>query len=198
MKEVFRKYGDGGAGAAHVESIACVVRHPDAGGQCEREAVGEVWSLPFCEIHGREAELAYMAEASESVGVELEALFDAERKRHDANRPLIEALDSATKPVEVDFRAHEPAMLEAYPPDDLESNTDPDTLSFDYERYGRDTPHDWWCESREMVARFMRQASDRGVPIVEDLEYLRERATVQELLANRDLDRRWEAAKTEA
>lgn len=55
MKEVFRKYGDGGP---HVEPIACVVRHPDAGGQCEREAVGEVWSLPFCEIHAREAELA--------------------------------------------------------------------------------------------------------------------------------------------
>jgi hypothetical protein len=81
-------------------------------------------------------------------------------------------------------------MEEAYPPEDHEGNTDPDTLSFDYGRHGSDTPHDWWCEARSLLVRFMRQAADRGVPLVAELEYLRERATVQELLAERDMDRR--------
>ena len=38
----------------------------------------------------------------------------------------------------------------------------------------------------------MRQAHDRGLSgLLNDLEYARERATVQRVLAERDLDRRW-------
>jgi hypothetical protein len=38
----------------------------------------------------------------------------------------------------------------------------------------------------------MRQAHDRGLSgLLRDLEYVRERAAVQRVLAKRDLDRRW-------
>lgn len=195
MTEVFMKYGPAPVGA---EQVACVVAHPDAGGPCPSEAVGEVWSLPFCEIHGYEAELAAREELAESAGNELEALFDVEIKRYDTNRAVTEALERAEVPSDVDREIQSAAMRAAYPPDDLEGNIDADTLSFDYEKYGRDTPHDWWYEARVLLVRFMRQAAERGVPIVGDLEYLRERATVQELLAERDMDRRWRATKARA
>ena len=84
-------------------------------------------------------------------------------------------------------------MLAAYPPEELEENTDADTLRFDYmERDGMDGPYDWWSEAQFLSCRFMLQAHDRGLSgLLKDLEYARERATVQRVLAERDLDRRW-------
>jgi hypothetical protein len=42
----------------------------------------------------------------------------------------------------------------------------------------------------------MREADDRGVyALLEDLEYMRERATVQVLLAQRDYERRYAAPR---
>jgi hypothetical protein len=187
MTEVFSKYGPETEGD---EPIRCVVAHPDAGGQCGQPAVGEVWALPFCEIHGREAELAYMDERNKAVGNKLEALADAENKRHDRDPGLLEALKAALAPPDVDHAIYEKAMADAYPPDELAGNIDPDILAFDYEEIGS-TPYDWWCEARLMVVRFMRQAAVDAPEILDDLELLRERATVQQLLAGRDLDRRW-------
>ena len=112
MTEVFRKYGGGEPRPDDKAPIACTVRHPEAGGQCEREAIGEVWSLPFCEVHGKEAEMAYMEEYEETIGYGLDMLRDEE--------------------------------------------------------------------------------------LLKDLELIRERATVQQLLADRDLERRWAAPRREA
>ncbi len=36
--------------------LPCVVRHPDAGGQCERPAAACMYGLYFCEIHDGELE----------------------------------------------------------------------------------------------------------------------------------------------
>ena len=85
------------------------------------------------------------------------------------------------------------AMVAAYPPEELEENTDADTLRFEYmERDGMDGPYDWWSEARFLSCRFMRQAHERGLSgLLNDLEYARERAAVQRVLAERDLDRRW-------
>lgn len=35
-------------------ALPCVVRHPDAGGQCARPATMQVYGLEFCGIHGEE------------------------------------------------------------------------------------------------------------------------------------------------
>ncbi len=182
------KYGPGEAAG---ENPGCVVSHPDAGGQCPRPAIGEVWSLPFCKVHAREAELAAMEEVSEMVENELSTLIGAEKQRFDTTWDLVQALGSADVPylgssVE-DLEAYDAAVLEAYPPEDLERNTDADTLAFDYEREcPGDCPVDWWSEAHNLLCRFMRQAADRGLAVLlDDLEPLRERAIVQRVLAQR-------------
>jgi hypothetical protein len=61
------------------------------------------------------------------------------------------------------------ALLAAYPPDQLEGDTNSHTQAYDYERTGEDGPHDWWCEARLMVCRSIRQAHDqRLAPLISD------------------------------
>jgi hypothetical protein len=199
MTEVFRRYPEATPEEARKGSARCAVSHPDAGGPCDRPAVGEVWSIPFCEAHGREAEAAARLEAAEETGRELQILADAEAERLHRCAHVLEALRAASVPGLDAFhdREHEAAAREAYPPADLEDRTDPDTLAFDYERnYDGDGPHDWWSEARELIVRFMREAHGAGLAfLLEDLEALRERATVQELLAERDWEIRYAAPR---
>ena len=55
-----------------------------------------------------------------------------------------------------------------------------------------DGPVEWWADERYLLLYFMRRASGEGLPrLVEDLEGLREKATVQLALAERDMDRRY-------
>lgn len=198
MTEVFRKYPETTPVEERKGSPVCVVSHPDAGGECGRPAIGEVWSLPFCRLHGREAELA----AAEEMGSSLEGIFAGlvaiEQERHDRNEKAVRIIKEVVKTSSeaADTLAHAEAIAAAYPPEELEANTDPDTLRYDYGSMGMDNPHDWWCEAQIMVCRFMRQAHDRGLAgLLTDLEYARERATVQRLLADRYMDRQYGPAK---
>ena len=153
MTEVFRKYGAGFADGRpeDKEPIACVVSHPDAGGTCRREAIGEVWSLPFCKVHGREAELAAQDEMATSLEGIFTGLGAVERERHDRNEEVLRIIKEAAK------------------------TPGSDTLRYDYGGTGMDNPHDWWCEAQLMVCRFMRQAHDRGLAgLLTDPEYARE------------------------
>ena len=196
---MFRKYGGGESRPEDKAPIACTVRHPEAGGQCEREAIGEMWSLPFCEVHGKEAELAYLEELQETIAYGLDMLRDD--ARNVLQQPVAEALARIERPAGIDRDAVEAAMREAYPPEELEQHIDPDTLAYDYEKDFMigDGPYDWWCEARLMVLRFMREARERGsVELLHGLEPLRERATVQQLLVDCDLERRWAAPRREA
>lgn len=186
MTEVFTRYGDGGPRPAHIPPKACTVRHPDAGGQCPREAIGEVWALPFCEAHGKEAEMAYRDEIAEDVYGRFEAYREAETHKLDTNYPLLAVLASADMPELTHVPTYEALMAEAFPPDELAANIDADTLRHDYNERGYDGPYDWWSESRLLAVRFMRQA--QSVPIIKELELVRERATVQQLLASRHMD----------
>jgi hypothetical protein len=78
-----------------------------------------------------------------------------------------------------DTLADQAAMLAAYPPDELEANSNADTVAYDYERTREDGPHDWWWEAQRMVCRFIRQAHDQGLaPLPRDLEYVRDLARV--------------------
>ena len=199
MTEVFRKYGGGEPRPDDKAPIACTVRHPEAGGQCQREAIGEVWALPFCEVHGKEAETAYLEERVETIGYGLDMLRDD--GRNVLQQPVVEVLKTVEYPSRIDHDAVEAAMREAYPPEELEQHIDPDILAYDYEKdfIIGDGPYDWWCEARLMVLRFMREAFERGSSeLLKDLELIRERATVQQLLADRDLERRWAVPRREA
>ncbi len=195
MIEVFRKYGDGPG-----ESPACVVSHPDAGGPCPRPAIGEVWGLPFCELHGKEAELAAKFEIEETTSRELQVLADAEYERFTTNDYLLGVLKAARAPFDVDPYIYDAAAASAYPPDELEDHMDPGTAGFNYERdYPGDGPVDWWNEAWMLLCRFMREADDRGLlTTLPELEALRERAVVQMLLAERDYERRYAAPRLAA
>jgi hypothetical protein len=200
MEEVFRKYPETTPAEKRKGSPVCIVSHPDAGGECGRPAIGEVWSLSFCELHGREAELAAQDEMASSLEGIFTGLAAVEQERYDRNEEAVriikEAASEAAPSEAADTLAHEAAIATAYPPEELEANTDPETLRYDYDQMGQDNPHDWWCEAQIMVCRFMRQAHDRGLAgLLKDLEYVRERATVQRLLAGRYIDRQYGPAR---
>ncbi len=191
----FRKYGP--APAEEKDPPTCVVTYPET---CGRAAVGEVWGLSFCEAHGDEAVLAARIEAHEDAEREFQALTNAEGERITRNFLIIAALRELRVPgggadLET-HEAHDRAILAAYPLD--ESLTDPDTLAFDYDEPDAG-PHDWWSEARETVVRWMREAYEAcQSPLLDALEPIRERATVQQQLAHDDMERRWAAPRRAA
>ncbi len=182
----FRKYPP--PPPEETEPPVCVVTYPTA---CDRPACGEVWALPFCEAHGREAEIAAKNEAEEDARREREALLSAVGAGVVRNPLLRSALGGVVFPAGAPGEEHDEAIRTAYAL--RESDTDTDTLRYDYgDATARDTPFDWWCEAREMVCGFMRQAYEAGQrPLLEALEPIRERATVQQELALRDMERRY-------
>ncbi len=182
----FVKYGP--APAEEKDPPTCVVTYPET---CGRSAVGEVWGLSFCEAHGTEAVAAARLEAYEDAGRELDALAGLLEGEHAVRNPLVyEALRGAKLPGEhPDALAHAQQIRAAY---DLDgAAVDPDTLAFDHGEPDAG-PHDWWCEAREMVVGWMREAYEAGQPsLLRALEGIRERATVQQELALDDMERRW-------
>lgn len=184
---IFRRHPGGGNPDA-----LCVVSHPDAGGQCPRAVVGEVWSMPFCGLHGREAEIAAHHEIGETAGRDLQGYADAAAQLWPVNEYLTRAVESARVPVpDYDAREHERIMREAYPPEACV--LEPETAAYDYgHEYAGDGPVDWWHDARELIVRHVREAESLGLATLRDgLEFLRQKATVQQMLAEDDFQRRY-------
>ena len=78
----FTKYGP--APAEEKDPPVCVVTYPEV---CGRPAVGEVWSLSFCEAHGNEAHVAARLEAYEDAGRELDRFTQAVEGEHAVRNP---------------------------------------------------------------------------------------------------------------
>ncbi len=180
----------------------CVVSHPDAGGPCGRPGTGMVWNLPFCEVHGREAEAAALEELAEDAEMALQGLEDAEKERAESNPAVVRALRDVQVTVTAASDGYEhtqdEALRTAYP--SIEGRIAPDTLAFDYEaEYSGDGPVDWWADTRYLLCRFMREAQGKGLPeLVRELEPLRERASAQRVQAEDDLEGRWITPKRRA
>ena len=191
MTEVFRRYPEATPPEDRKGSPACAVAHPDAGGPCSAPAVGEVWSIPFCEAHGLEAECAADQEIGETVGRELDAISEAETQRWPNNKHLLKALGPVGLVPYYDHEEHERLMHEAYP--SATCRIDPETVAFDYDGdYAGDGPVDWWSASRELIVRYVREADELGLSSLrDDLELIRERATAQQMLAIEDYERRY-------
>ena len=199
MTKLFRRYNPATPPEERKGSPVCVASYPEP---CGERAVGEGWGcLPFCEEHWNEAEMAARDELSYAVGNELDILIGAEGQRPDRNRAVEAALDTATVPrwgLE-DRGRYVEALAAAYPVEGRDDLTDPDALRYDYGRYDGDGPVEWWTDERMLLLRFMRQASGEGLPrLMADLEGLRERATVQLALAERDFERRYVAPRRTA
>src|SRR5215210_8076211 len=192
MMELFRRYAPGPPPEG-VEPPVCVVSYPEP---CGEPAVGEGWDLPMCARHWREAELAAREELVAALHNELEALVWAEDQRFHKNRAVVLTLRDAGVTgfdwTVADSHAYEEALAAAFPTEGLDDLLDADVQTYDYERHEGGGPVEWWADERYLLLYFMRRASGVGLPrLVQDLEVLRERATVQLALAERDMDRRY-------
>jgi hypothetical protein len=192
MEELFTRYGPEPPPEGH-EVPVCVVSYPEP---CGEEAVGEGWDLPFCEGHWREAEMSAREELVAAVQNELENLAFAEDQRFHKNKAAVRALRDAGAPgldwTVSDSDAYDAARAAAFPTEGRDDLTDSDTPAYDYGRHEGDGPVEWWSDERYLLLYFMRRASAEGLPrLVQDLEGLRERATVQLALAERDMERRY-------
>ena len=203
MKEMFTRWP--GTPPEGRSAARCVVSYPET---CGETTVGEGWDLPLSERHWQEAEMAAREELARAVANELEALALAERERLDRDPAVVRALQDIPVAIGTVFGArweredsvrYEEAQAAAFPLDGLEGMTDPETLAFDYGRYDGDGPVEWWTDERLLLLRFMRQARGEGLSrLVVDLEKLRERATIQLALAERDFERRYAAPRRAA
>ena len=165
----------------------CSVSHPAAGGPCGKPASVEVWALPFCEVHGAEAEAAALVEMWQEARAGVRAALDGSRPTWRMNAALLYTLRRAeheARENEEDAEcAHEAAIQNAYGDADT-SQTDSDTLNYNGDPFAGG-PVDWWRETRLAVCKGMREAHEGGLTHAKHLEPLREYATVQEVLALR-------------
>jgi hypothetical protein len=98
----------------------CVVSHLDVGGPCGQPATILVWELPFCEVHGAEAEAAALSDLIVDAERELEMLACTEEGRLVSNPAVIHALNQVAAPGRGEAagyeRTHKEALYAAYPP----------------------------------------------------------------------------------
>lgn len=170
----------------------CSVSHPATGGPCGKPASIEVWALPFCEVHGAEAEAASVAEMWEDARRAAGSAVVGGRGAWRMNGALLYTLrraeHEARQNEEDAEHTHEDAMQDAYGETDA-THTDSDTLRYNGDPFAG-SPVDWWSETRRAICKAMREAHEGGLTHGADLEPLREYATAQEVLAlRRELSR---------
>lgn len=178
------------------ENVHCFVRHPDAGGACERPAVMEVYGLPFCEIHGVEAKAGALAEIYDAADMDLDRLDNGQAPWQNpvTGWRIEQARVKVHEQAIAASRAEKPALLRAYPV--IPERVDIHTRDYDYWTPTEDlTPADSFSEARRLLHKMMRIAHGGGDSwLVEDLEYKREGASAQLAFALEDFERR---ARTE-
>lgn len=184
----FARYNQDVPEHERVGTPVCSVSHPAAGGPCGKPASVEVWALPFCPEHGREAEAAALSEMHEAGHEFARDAVEAARttwRRNGALLSLVRASAAeAQRSMEEHDCAHEAALQAVYGDAD-DSRTDTNTLVFGYEDLSAGTPSEWCRDARVSVCRLMREAHEDGLVLAEHLEPVREWATIQEVLAVR-------------
>ena len=192
MGESFSRYNPNTPPEERKGSPVCVASYPEP---CGERAVGEGWGcLPLCEKHWNEAGLAAREELSYAVESELNALVGAEKPRRPQCR---RGAGGAVRRRRARLGAGRPRPLTLGASGGL----------FDGEARGPHRPRDARLRLRQvrrrrargvvedarlLLLRFLRQAGETGLPgLALDLERLRERATVQQILAERDCERRY-------
>ncbi len=171
--------------------LPCSVRHADAGGQCERPAVLEVYGLSFCSEHGAECKAGALAEL----------YFDASRWLERLDNPHVslpnpEALRVVRAGVSelnhlcLHFEQDDELLRRAYPY--LAERVDSLTLEFDYSDPERSAhPFDTFYEDRWTIHQLMRVAYSKEMGyLVEDLEDRRQYLAAQAAYALQHTERR--------
>ena len=168
----------------------CFVRHPDAGGQCERPATMTVYGLGFCAPHGEDAKLQALEEAYHDAREFFRRFLCGETEPLSAviNRELGILL---ARPYEWDAGvSHERALRRAYPnaPEPVRSMVE---LWESNQRPGYAPVVDRLYDSLNTLHKLMRIAyEDRETWLVEVLELEREGVAAQAAYALRDLGER--------
>lgn len=163
--------------------VPCFVRHEDAGGKCQRDAVMVVYGLPFCEVHGAEAKVGALEEAYYDAGNFLARLDNIHVV--EPNPIALHALREAVSALrEEESRAtdgsSDAALRKAYPV--IPERVDEDTLVFDYDGTDSEgTPIDWHYQDRMLLHKLMRLAHEERGPtwLIETLEEHRESISAQ-------------------
>lgn len=173
------------------DAPACIVSHPDAGGACGRPAVYEVWALPFCELHGLEANALALEELYHDAGDELERWQNPHAQPLNSEVQMIvrSGVKWTSKRWEHHHERAERLVQEAYPV--IDERVAPETTGWDPYSLDDEAPVDRWSETRFLLARFMREAfSEYAYTVIEDLEPMRERACAQLVAAEADSERK--------
>jgi len=171
--------------------LPCVVRHPDAGGQCERPAITEVYGLAFCEVHGAEAKSGALEELYFDAANFLGRLSNLHVTP--PNPASVAALRSAVSELQAAeslASGQTEVLRRAYPviPERVLS----DTTAFDYhDPTPHESPPDWHHRTRFVLHKLMRLAYEEGEHwLVEVLEEYREHEAAQLAAALVDYDER--------
>ncbi len=173
----------------HERGRPCCVRHPDAGGRCERTATIRMYDvLNFCPEHGEEARVGALMEAYQDAG----HFFDRFRNPHVPDMsPLIEGELAAVVnrmngegPSDAD---HERALLCAYP----DAPQGVREMIAQWERDCRanrgPTPLDLLLDSLFTIYKLMRLAYEDGEDwLTEILEYQRQETAARAACASED------------
>ncbi len=169
--------------------LHCCVRHPDAGGRCQRTATIKMYEmLNFCPEHGEEARVGALMELYQDAGY----FFDRFRNPHvpDMN-PLVERELAAAivrmndeGPSDAD---HYRALSRAYP-------NPPEKVREIIRRWERDEwnsggvpPLDLLLDSLQTILKLMRLAHEDGEDwLTEILEYQRQECAARAACASED------------
>ncbi len=167
--------------------LPCVVRHPDAGGRCERTATVKMYGiLNFCPEHGEEAWVGALMEAYQDAG----HFFDRFRnpRTPDLNALVERELEAAVNRMRGEGPSdddHERALLRAYP-DTPEGVREMIALWAEDERANHGpTPLDLLLDSYYTLCKLMRIAFEDGEDwLVEILEYERQETAARAACAS--------------
>ncbi len=167
--------------------LPCVVRHPDAGGRCQRTATLRMYNvLSFCPEHGEEARVGALMEAYQDAG----HFFDRFRSPHvpDLNTIVERELEAVVNRMRGEGPSdddHERALLRAYP-NTPEGVREMIALWAEDERANRGpTPLDLLLDSYYTLCKLMRIAFEDGEDwLVELLEYQRQETAARAAFAS--------------
>ena len=162
----------------------CCVRHEDAGGRCDRQAVLEVYGLLFCEVHGPEVRSGALEEMYFDAGWYLEYL-DTTAGFAPPNPALVATVKAANRGFMRRCGEEDPedVLARAFPllPDRVDAETVEHYSDKDWPgKYDYEAPYDHYLRVRMLVHHLMRVAyQDSSRRLVEVLERERESIAAQ-------------------
>lgn len=162
--------------------------------------VYEVYGLPFCEVHGMEANVGAMAQLHNEATDEFDRMDNAHATPIQPEVLRVARVERERN-LEDHHRyhcRHDALLLDAYPL--IPERIDPETRGWRPGDVGF-SPVDWWAEEYRQLCSFMLQTCRSWITgLVRELEPLRERAAAQyafAMVVDEDKIEAYKAARAE-